>query len=37
VHVLQSKLGMAPVRFDALRIGNLNTPHDLVVAGIDPS
>lgn len=37
VHVLQSKLGMAPVRFDALRIGNLNTPHDLAIAGIDPS
>jgi molybdopterin-guanine dinucleotide biosynthesis protein A len=37
VHALQSRLGMAPVRFDALRIGNLNTPHDLAVAGIDPS
>lgn len=36
VHVLQSQLGMTPVRFDALRIGNLNTPHDLAAAGIEP-
>jgi len=36
VHTLQSQLGMAPVRFDALRIGNLNTRHDLAAAGIDP-
>ena len=36
VHVLQSKLGMAPVRFDTLRIGNLNTPQDFAAAGFDP-
>jgi molybdopterin-guanine dinucleotide biosynthesis protein A len=36
VHALQSQLGMTPVRFDALRIGNLNTPHDLAAAGIEP-
>lgn len=36
VHALQSQLGMAPVRFGALRIGNLNTPHDLAAAGIEP-
>lgn len=36
VHALQARLGMTRVRFEDVRIGNLNTPHDLAVAGIDP-
>lgn len=36
VHALQSRLGMARVRFDGLRFGNLNTVDDLVAAGIVP-
>lgn len=36
VHALQSRLGMAPVRFAGLRFGNLNTPDDLAAAGIAP-
>jgi molybdopterin-guanine dinucleotide biosynthesis protein A len=36
VHALQSKLGMAAVRFDGVRFGNLNTPDDLAAAGIAP-
>ncbi|MGH8031355.1 MAG: molybdenum cofactor guanylyltransferase [Luteimonas sp.] len=35
VHTLQTRLGMARVRFDGVRFGNLNTPDDLVAAGID--
>lgn len=35
VHALQSRLGMARVRLDGVRVGNLNTPEDLVAAGID--
>lgn len=34
-HALQSRLGMACVRFEDVRFGNLNTPRDLAVAGID--
>lgn len=36
IHVLQARLGMARVRFDGIRFGNLNTPADLHAAGIDP-
>ena len=34
VHDLQSTLGMSHVRFTGLRFGNLNTPEDLVAAGV---
>ena len=34
VQHLQRHLGMAPVRFDGVRFGNLNTPADLVAAGM---
>ncbi len=34
VHALQATLGMAAVRFDGVRFGNLNTPGDLTAAGI---
>jgi len=34
IHALQSRLGMARVRFDGMRFGNLNTPDDLAAAGI---
>jgi len=34
VHALQSRLGMAEVRFAGVRFGNLNTPADLEAAGI---
>lgn len=34
IHALQSRLGMARVRFDGVRFGNLNTPGDLALAGI---
>lgn len=37
VHALQSTLGMAAVRFDGVRFGNLNTPDDLAAAGITPA
>ena len=37
VHALQSALGMAAVRFDGVRFGNLNTPDDLAAAGITPA
>jgi len=33
VHALQAGLGMAAVRFDGVRFGNLNTPDDLAAAG----
>jgi molybdopterin-guanine dinucleotide biosynthesis protein A len=36
VHALQSRLGMARVRFAGARFGNLNTPGDLAAAGIAP-
>ena len=36
VHALQSRLGMARVRFEGARFGNLNTPGDLAAAGIAP-
>jgi molybdopterin-guanine dinucleotide biosynthesis protein A len=35
VHALQSRLGMARVRFAGVRFGNLNTPADLAAADID--
>ncbi len=34
VHALQSRLGMARVRFAGVRFGNLNTPGDLAAAGV---
>jgi molybdopterin-guanine dinucleotide biosynthesis protein A len=34
VHALQSRLGMARVRFAGARFGNLNTPGDLAAAGV---
>jgi molybdopterin-guanine dinucleotide biosynthesis protein A len=34
VHALQSRLGMACIRFDGVRFGNLNTPGDVVAAGM---
>ena len=34
VHALQSRLGMACVRFAGVRFGNLNTPGDLAAAGV---
>ncbi|MGY0611753.1 MULTISPECIES: molybdenum cofactor guanylyltransferase [unclassified Luteimonas] len=37
VHGLQSRLGMAGVRFTGLRFGNLNTPADLAAAGFAPA
>lgn len=36
VHALQSRLGMARVRFAGVHFGNLNTPADLAAAGIAP-
>jgi molybdopterin-guanine dinucleotide biosynthesis protein A len=36
VHGLQARLGMAPVRFEGIRFGNLNHPGDLAAAGIAP-
>ena len=33
VHALQTRLGMACVRFNGVRFGNLNTPADLAAAG----
>jgi molybdenum cofactor guanylyltransferase len=33
VHSLHATLGMAPVRFEGVRFGNLNTPEDLLAAG----
>lgn len=36
VHALQSRLGLARVRFAGARFGNLNTPGDLAAAGIVP-
>ena len=35
VHALQAKLAMAEVRFPGVRFGNLNTPADLIAAGIE--
>nr|WP_220486550.1 NTP transferase domain-containing protein [Luteimonas sp. MC1782] len=37
VHQLQAGLGMAPVRFEGVRFGNLNTPSDLAAAGMAAS
>lgn len=37
VHALQSRLGMACVRFAGVRYGNLNTPNDLAAAGVASS
>ncbi|GAB3303102.1 molybdenum cofactor guanylyltransferase [Luteimonas notoginsengisoli] len=34
VHALQSRMGMAQVRFSGLCFGNLNTPDDLDAAGV---
>lgn len=36
VRALQQGLGMAALRLDGLRFGNLNTPEDLAAAGIVP-
>ncbi|UNK49754.1 NTP transferase domain-containing protein [Lysobacter sp. S4-A87] len=36
VHALQASLGMAAIRLDGVRFGNLNTPDDLAAAGIKP-
>ncbi|HEY0504841.1 MAG TPA: NTP transferase domain-containing protein [Lysobacter sp.] len=36
VHALQRTLGMAQVRLQGVRFGNLNTPDDLAAAGIPP-
>jgi molybdopterin-guanine dinucleotide biosynthesis protein A len=36
VRAVQSRLGMARVRFAGVRFGNLNTPGDLAAAGIVP-
>jgi molybdopterin-guanine dinucleotide biosynthesis protein A len=33
IHALQAQLGMAGVRFEGVRFGNLNTPEDLRAAG----
>ncbi|MFC5577993.1 NTP transferase domain-containing protein [Lysobacter niabensis] len=33
IHALQARLGMAGVRFEGVRFGNLNTPEDLRAAG----
>lgn len=37
VHRLQAGLAMASVRFTGVRFGNLNTPDDLLAAGVDRS
>jgi molybdopterin-guanine dinucleotide biosynthesis protein A len=37
VQALQAQLGMAAVRLAGVRFGNLNTPADLVAAGMDPA
>lgn len=34
VHALQARLGMAPLRLEGVRFGNLNTARDLADAGI---
>lgn len=34
IHALQAGLGMPGVRFEGVRFGNLNTPEDLLAAGI---
>lgn len=34
VHALQEQLGMAGIRFEGVRFGNLNTPDDLRAAGV---
>jgi molybdopterin-guanine dinucleotide biosynthesis protein A len=36
VHALHDVMGMAAVRFDGVRFGNLNSPDDLAAAGIMP-
>lgn len=36
IHRLQQRLEMPAVRFDGVRFGNLNTPADLVAAGMAP-
>jgi molybdopterin-guanine dinucleotide biosynthesis protein A len=36
VHALQATMGMAAVRLDGVRFGNLNTPDDLAAAGVLP-
>lgn len=35
VHALQARLGMAALRLEGVRFGNLNTPRDLADAGVD--
>ncbi len=35
IHALQERLNMAQVHFLGVRFGNLNTPADLIAAGID--
>jgi molybdopterin-guanine dinucleotide biosynthesis protein A len=34
MQALQARMGMACVRFTGVRFGNLNTPADLMAAGI---
>jgi molybdopterin-guanine dinucleotide biosynthesis protein A len=36
IHRLQQRVGMSTVRFPGVRFGNLNTPADLVAAGMAP-
>lgn len=36
IHVLQKRLKMPPMRCVGIRFGNLNTPADLIAAGMDP-
>ncbi|MGO1541523.1 MAG: molybdenum cofactor guanylyltransferase [Luteimonas sp.] len=35
VHALQARLGMAALRLEGVRFGNLNTPQDLADAGVE--
>ena len=35
VHALQARLGMAELRLEGVRFGNLNTPRDLAEAGVE--
>lgn len=35
VQAMQARIGLARVRFSGVRFGNLNTPEDLLAAGID--
>lgn len=35
IHALHARMGSACVRIEGVRLGNLNTPHDLAAAGMD--